>query len=185
MNDDIFYIRQFLNGNEAGFDMLVRKYQNRVLNIVYSIIGRDRESEDIAQEVFIKIYHNISSFKYNSKFSTWLYRITVNTVYDFLRKRKNIVNAQSIVEQSADICENNYDKLAERERKSLVQKALEKVPLKYRTAVVLKDIEELSYIEISGVLGCSIGTVESRIYRARQFLKEELLKLEGMPYERM
>jgi RNA polymerase sigma-70 factor (ECF subfamily) len=179
MNDDIIYIAQFLGGEGQGFDMLVKKYQNRVLNIVYSLIGQDRESEDIAQEVFLKVYHNLSSFKQHSKFSTWLYRITVNTAYDFLRKRKNIVSTDKVIEEKENNPENYYDRLIARERKTIVQKAIERVPLKYRTAVILKDIEGLSYIEISDVLHCSIGTVESRIYRARQALKEELLKLEG------
>lgn len=159
--------------------MLVRKYQNRILNIVYSLVGRDRESEDIAQEVFLKVYHNVAYFKQRSKFSTWLYRITVNTVYDFLRKRKNFIIAGEIVEKSAANCEDSYDKLQARERKAIIQKALGRVPFKYRTAVILKDIEGLSYSEISEALRCSIGTVESRIYRARKFLKDELFKLEG------
>jgi RNA polymerase sigma-70 factor (ECF subfamily) len=179
MEEDIIYIEQFLNGEEAGFEMLVRKYQNRILNIVYSLIGRDRESEDIAQEVFLKVYHNVCYFKQRSKFSTWLYRITVNTVYDFLRKRKNFINAEEVIEKSATTREDSYNKLQARERKAIIQKALERIPFKYRTAVTLKDIEGLSYLEISGVLRCSIGTVESRIYRARQFLKDELLKFEG------
>jgi RNA polymerase sigma-70 factor (ECF subfamily) len=75
--------------------------------------------------------------------------------------------------------EDCREKIMAKDRKSIVQKALEKVPVEYRTAVVLKDIEGLSYLEIAGVLNCAIGTVESKIYRARQFLKKELVKIEG------
>ena len=179
MNEDIIYIEQFLAGEEKGFEMLVRKYQDRVLNIVYSLIGRDRESEDIAQEVFLKVYRSLRSFRQRCQFSTWLYRIVVNTAYDFLRRRRNLVSDEGVLERSAAVCEGPKDALLMREREAMIQKALGSIPIKYRTAVVLKDIEGLSYIEISRVLRCSIGTVESRIYRARQFLKEELLKFGG------
>ena len=179
MNEDIIYIEQFLAGEEKGFEMLVRKYQDRVLNIVYSLIGRDRESEDIAQEVFLKVYRSLRSFRQRCQFSTWLYRIVVNTAYDFLRRRRNLVSDEGVLERSAAVCEGPKDALLMREREAMIQKAFGSIPIKYRTAVVLKDIEGLSYIEISRVLRCSIGTVESRIYRARQFLKEELLKFGG------
>lgn len=179
MNEDSFYIEQFLNGEEKGFEMLVRKYQNRVLNIVYSLIGQDRESEDIMQEVFMKVYHSLKSFKQQSQFSTWLYRIVVNTAYDCLRRRRNFVSDEGILETSAVTYEGPRDALLAREKEAMIQKALENIPLKFRVAVVLKDIEGLSYIEISRVLRCSIGTVESKIYRARQLLKRELFKLGG------
>ncbi|MDD5247213.1 MAG: sigma-70 family RNA polymerase sigma factor, partial [Candidatus Omnitrophica bacterium] len=88
MNEDSLYIERFLSGENSAFEALVRKYQNRVLNIVYSLIGKDRESEDIVQDVFLKVYHGLESFNGRSRFSTWLYRITVNTTYDFLRRRR-------------------------------------------------------------------------------------------------
>lgn len=179
MNEDNLYIEQFLSGEEKGFDMLVRKYQDRVLNIVYSLIGRDRESEDIMQEVFLKVYHSLKSFKQRSQFSTWLYRIVMNTAYDFLRKRRNVISDDGILERSAAAYGGPKEALLIKEREEMIRKALGNIPVKFRAAVVLKDIDGLSYIEISKVLGCSIGTVESRIYRARQFLKVELLKLGG------
>lgn len=185
MNVDILYIEQFLRGEQEGFEMLVRKYQDRVLNIVYSLIGMDRESEDIAQEVFLKVYRNLRSFKQRCQFSTWLYRIVVNTTYDFLRKRRNFISDKDIPEMIAANGGSPKDALLTKERESMVQKALSSIPLKYRTALILKDIDGLSYIEISRVLCCRIGTVESRIYRARQFLKEGLFKLEGKPNEGM
>ena len=88
MSEEITCIERFLAGENEGFEILVRKYQGRVLNIVYSLVGQDREAEDIMQEVFLKVYDNLKGFKQKSQFSTWLYRITVNTTYDFLRKRK-------------------------------------------------------------------------------------------------
>jgi RNA polymerase sigma-70 factor (ECF subfamily) len=162
-----------------GFEKLVRKYQDRVLNIVYSVIGQDRESEDISQEVFLKVYHKLDSFSRRCQFSTWLYRIVVNTTYDFLRKRKNFVSYTAAMEKVAVAYDGPADALLKKEKEAILQRALANIPLKYRTALVLKDIEGLSYSQIRQVLRCRIGTVESRIYRARQMLKEELLKREG------
>jgi RNA polymerase sigma-70 factor, ECF subfamily len=179
MDEDTIYIDQFLEGQVQGFEALVRKYQNRVLNIVYSLIGQDRESEDIMQEVFMKVYHHLDGFKKNSRFLTWLYRITVNTTYDFLRKRKYLVNDEEQLKLSVSQMPGPREALLAREKETIIQDALGKIPLKFRAAVVLKDIEDLSYQQIAEILHCSIGTVESKIYRARQFLKAGLLKFEG------
>ena len=175
-SEDNLYIEQFLAGEEKGFEMLVKKYQNRALNIVYSLIGRDRESEDITQEVFLKVYRNLRSFKERSQFSTWLYRIVVNTTYDFARRRRNSVNNEGILNNIVAGSRGPGDTLLSKEKEQMVQRALENVPFKFRVALVLKDIDGLSYIEIARVLRCRLGTVESKIYRARQFLKAELLK---------
>jgi RNA polymerase sigma-70 factor, ECF subfamily len=179
MPEDSVYIDQFLGGNSQGFEMLVRKYQNKALNIVYSLIGNDRESEDIVQEAFIKMYHGLKSFNRRSQFSTWAYRIVVNTAYDFLRRRKHFVQDEVVLENIPSGTEDPRAAQLSREKEALIRAALERVPLKFRTPVVLRDIEGLSYMEISQVLRCSIGTVESRIYRARQFLKDELLRGEA------
>ena len=179
MDEDILYIEQFLGGDEKGFEMLVRKYQDRVLNIVHSLIGKDGESEDIAQEVFLKVYNNLRTFRGHSQFSTWLYRIVVNAVYGFTRGRGKMVNDEGAIKNSATAYKGPRDNLIIKEREALLNKALENVPINFKTALIFKDIEGLSYIEISKILCCSIGTVESRIYRARQFLKGELLKVGG------
>ncbi|MFB3920021.1 RNA polymerase sigma factor RpoE [Candidatus Velamenicoccus archaeovorus] len=182
MKEDAFYIEQFLGGEEKAFEAIVRKYQNRVLNIVFSLIGKDRESEDIAQEAFLKAYRGLKGFRRRCSFSTWLYRIVLNTTYDFLRKRRDVVTEEEALGQSVDARGGHNDVLfvlLMKERDVLIQKALGKVPLAYRSAVVLKDIEGLSYAEISKILSCRIGTVESRIYRARQLLKKELMKFGG------
>ena len=178
MSEEITCIERFLAGENEGFEILVRKYQGRVLNIVYSLVGQDREAEDIIQEVFLKVYDNLKGFKQKSQFSTWLYRITVNTTYDFLRKRKGLAE-EGLFEKIVAFYGRPDDDLLLEEREEMVQAALNKVPFKFRTALVLKDIEGLSYNQISEVLCCSIGTVESKIYRARMFLRKELLRLEG------
>ncbi|MFA5114945.1 MAG: sigma-70 family RNA polymerase sigma factor [Candidatus Omnitrophota bacterium] len=175
-NEDSLFIERFLGGETGGFEELVRKYQDRVLNIVYSLIGKDRECEDIAQEVFLKVYHNLGSFRQRSQFSTWLYRIAVNATYDFLRRRRNFLDEEVSPENIAAGSDGPREALSKREKEAALKTALAAVPLEYRTALVLKDIEGLSYAQIAQVLGCRMGTVESRIYRARQILKEKLLK---------
>jgi len=177
IDEDVLCVETFLKGADRGFEDLVRRYENRVLNIIYSLIRSDSESRDIAQEVFLKVYHNLESFRRQSRFSTWLYRITVNTVYDFLRKRKNITQDAVFFEPLAASDQGPREVLLAKEKGEIVRLALAKVPFKFRSALVLKDIENLSYLEISEVLHCSLGTVESKIYRARKFLKQELLKL--------
>ncbi len=178
MNEDGLYIKQFLSGEKEGFEILVRKYQDRVLNIVYSLIRRDMESEDIMQEVFLKAYRNLKFFRQESQFSTWLYRIVVNTTYDFLRKRKGFVRNEGILDTNTDV-DGPRDALLAKEKEIMIQDLLLSVPFKFRSALVLKDIEGLSYVEISRILCCSIGTVESRIHRARLFLKKRLLRSGG------
>lgn len=179
MDEDTLFIHKFLDGDEKGFEALVNKYQDRVLNIACSIAGKDRDGEDIAQETFLKVYYGLKSFKRNAQFSTWLYRIAVNTAYSCMRKRDRYVKDENVLEASISTDAGPKDALLIKEKQAMLKKALMKVPVKFRAAMVLKDIEGLSYAEISKVLNCRIGTVESKIYRARQFLKEELLKIEG------
>ncbi|MDD5504641.1 MAG: sigma-70 family RNA polymerase sigma factor [Candidatus Omnitrophica bacterium] len=179
MKEDSLYIDRFLSGDITGFEMLVRKYQDRALNIIYSLIGRDGESEDIMQEAFLRVYHNLKGFNRNSSFSTWFYRIIVNLTYDFLRKRRNAIQDENSIKESVSGQADPRKALSLKEEGLIVSKALEDVPVKFRAALVLKDIEGLSYKDISRILCCSIGTVESRIYRARQCLKKVLGRLGG------
>jgi RNA polymerase sigma-70 factor (ECF subfamily) len=172
MDEDIRYIERFLAGEHAGFEALVKKYQSRVLNIVYSMIGRDRDCDDIMQDVFLKVYHHLRGFNRASRFSTWLYRIVANSVYDLLRRRKTLVLDNDALETRASKDDDPQEAL-------LAKEALNRVPSAYRMAIVLKDIEGLSYEEISHVLRCRIGTVESKIFRGRQYLREAILKGEG------
>lgn len=171
--EDERLIERFLSGDEEGFEMLVKKYQNHVVNIVYSLTGETQDADDIAQEVFIKVYKNLGSFSKKAKFSTWLYRITVNTTYNHLKKEKRYV--PSDYRKDSDVFKKiPLEDLERGELKELIRKSIEKLPFKYRTVIVLKEIEGLSYKEIAKSLGCRIGTVESRLFRARYMLKKIL-----------
>jgi len=172
MKDEIL-INRFLSQDEEGFKMLVQKYQNQVVNIVYSLTGATSDAEDIAQEVFIKVYRSLKGFQKKAEFSTWLYRITVNTTYNYLKKqRKHLLS--EYLDEAIPASSKPLKELEAKETQQMINKALEALPFKFRTAVVLKEIEGLSYKEIAKTLGCRIGTVESRLFRARQMLKRIL-----------
>lgn len=174
--EDNSLINRFLEGDQEGFNMLVRKYQNRVFNTIYSLIGSNSGVDDIAQDVFIKVYRNLSFFNRKAEFSTWLYRIVVNTTYNHLKKEKKYTSLDYALDK--DNTNSRESKgLVNQETQELVRNAIDKLPFKYRTVVVLKDIEGFSYGDIAKTLGCSIGTVESRIFRARNILKEILTPL--------
>ena len=173
MDQDLILIERFKKGALEGFEMLVKKYQNMVVNLVYGLIRNSHDAQDVAQDVFMKVYHNIDSYKAQAKFSSWLYRVTVNTTYDHLRKYKQrpVSLDETMYETIADTKEAP-DSLA----KELVNDALLKIPYEYRCVLVLRELEGLSYEEIAQALKISIGTVESRIFRGRVMLKDILVK---------
>jgi RNA polymerase sigma-70 factor (ECF subfamily) len=175
MEDNIL-IDKFLSGDQEGFEMLVKKYQNKVLNIVYSLIGAAHQAEDIAQEIFIKVYNQLHSFKREAEFSTWLYRVAVNTTYNYIKKEKRYIPLENIKRAQA-LGKNALENLESKERRQIVNKAIESLPFKFRTVLVLKEIEGLSYKDIAKTLGCRIGTVESRLFRARDMLKKVLFPI--------
>lgn len=153
--------------------MLVKKYHSRAINIAYSLLSNLADAQDAAQEAFLNIYRKLKDFRMDSSFSTWLYRIVVNSSYDLMRKRKvGHVSLDDIELNLIPAAEDISDYL----KKETVQAALERLPFEYRSAIVLREMEDLSYEEIAKILNINIGTVESRIFRARQMLKEIFLK---------
>ena len=155
-----------------------------MFNIAYRMVGNTDEAYEIAQEVFLKAYKSIKDFKGNSLFSTWLYRITTNTCLDELRKKKKVISLDedikfgdaSIKHQIRDDSPGPEDLIEKAETVKLVNEMIELLPEDYKSIIVLRDIQEFSYKEISQIIKCPIGTVKSRINRARQMLKELFLK---------
>jgi RNA polymerase sigma-70 factor (ECF subfamily) len=174
-------------GDRDAFNMLVEKYQTQVINIAYSMLSNREDALDAAQEVFVKIYKNIGGFKGNSSLSTWIYRIVSNVCNDILRKRRKNTNVISISTSAQEDDENkDFDitdtnptpeellELSEQQR--VVRTAISELSDEYREIVTLCDIEQLSYDEISQILKCPVGTVKSRLNRARSALKKKLIK---------
>jgi RNA polymerase sigma-70 factor (ECF subfamily) len=180
--------------DERAFGELVRRFQGRVTNLVSRVLN-DREcSDDLAQEVFVRVYVHRRNYRRGSKFSTWLFTIAANLAKNEIRRRvrrrnwfsldalQEMVNDSAI--QLADPAEGQEKGLERAQLQEAIARAIATVPEKYRLALVLRDIEGMAYEEIGQVLGIPGGTVRSRINRARAMLKHKLLSLlrrEGMP----
>jgi RNA polymerase sigma-70 factor (ECF subfamily) len=176
--DEKELIRRSQAGDGEAFGVLVERYKGKVFSLAYGFT-RDRvAADDLAQEVFIKVYLCLSKFQAKSEFGTWLYRVAVNHIKDYLRKNKKrmkeipLEEAGDRVLASSDLGPEEQ-RLREGERE-IVQAALARLPERYRTILTLRDIDGLSYEEISGILKLSPGTVDSRLHRARRKLREKL-----------
>lgn len=184
--EDRKLIKLAQEGNEESFSELVRRYQSKVFSMALNFT-RDRETaDDLSQEIFLKAYLALPKFRFESEFGTWLYRVALNHVRDFLRRKGRIkeVSLEEIGEIS--VSEEGVEKMEkereEERRKRLLRASVETLPPKYRIVLTLRDIQGLAYDEISRVLKVSPGTVDSRLHRARKMLRKKLLQhlsLEG------
>jgi RNA polymerase sigma-70 factor (ECF subfamily) len=173
-------------GDKAAFDVLVRKYQHRVLKLVGRFVSDAAEAEDVAQEAFLKAYRALASFRGDSAFYTWLYRIAINTAKNAL-----VSNRRRPVDFDLDLQDpEQYDRharlkegdtpegvLLTEEIRTVVERAMEQLPEDLRTAIVLRELEGLSYEEIAEAMDCPVGTVRSRIFRAREAIDRKLKPL--------
>ena len=176
LDDDYAIIRQFIDGDPSAFQILVKRHKEKVRNIVYITMNNSALVDDIAQEVFITVYRNLKYFRFESQFTTWLYRITVNRCKDYLRKM-NVRKIFSPLEEGNEVAEFSTP-TENKDVSRIVMDAISKLPVKLRMPLILKDIEGFSYQEISETLKCEMGTVKSRIFRGREKLKEILQPLE-------
>ena len=171
-------------GVEEAFEILIQRYQQPVYNLVCRLLNDPSDAADIVQEVFLKVFRSIASFRGNSSLKTWIYRIAVNEAYNHRRwfsrhQRQEVALGRedglpNYADSVADPSPTPFDQAADHETRALVEKALEKLNPKFRAAVVLRDIEDLSYEEIAAVLEISLGTVKSRILRGREALRKVL-----------
>lgn len=180
-------IKAFLSNEKDAFDRLIHLHQRMVFNLCYRFLGHYEDANDCAQEVFIKVFQSLKRFRFESNFSTWLYRITVNTCknklnsLDFrLRFKKMRLNNNKPTEnapQSVEIGNDTYSpdsSLKRKEISELIQDAVNKLPTPQKMVVVLRDMEGRSYEEIVEITGFKLGTVKSKLSRARQELREIL-----------
>ncbi|HJW81754.1 MAG TPA: RNA polymerase sigma factor RpoE, partial [Acidiferrobacterales bacterium] len=173
-------------GDKSAFDLLVRKYQHRIAKLVSRYVYDRSEVEDVTQEAFIKAYRAIKGFRGESAFYTWLYRIAINTAKNYLvaqGRRPPIADVETEEAEASDIGTNLRDAttperhLLADEIGRTVERVLAALPEDLRTAVTLREIDGLSYEEIAEVMDCPIGTVRSRIFRAREAIDKELQPL--------
>ena len=173
-------ILRFQQGDELAYVELVNRYRNRLINFVFRFVGSSEEAEDIVQDTFVKLYQKKDYYRPISAFSTWIFTIASNLAKTELRKRKrrkvSYLSQIGMEEKDFDIpVEDTTDEETVGEyTESQIQDAIQSLQLHFRTALILRDIEELSYEEISKILDVPLGTIKSRINRARLQLQKKL-----------
>jgi RNA polymerase sigma-70 factor (ECF subfamily) len=165
-------------GRADAYAELVRTYQSKVFNMAYGFTGNRESADDLTQEVFLKAYLALPRFRFGSSFGTWLYRIAVNHIKDFLRKKGKVreVSLEAVGEPAAagDAFAALEDEREDERKRRLVRRELAAMPEKYRIVLTLRDVEGLPYEEIARVLGLSPGTLDSRLHRARKMLRTKV-----------
>jgi RNA polymerase sigma-70 factor (ECF subfamily) len=175
-------------GDEDAFEILVNRHQTSVLNLIYRFIGNRTQAKDLAQDVFIRVWQAAGSYQPKAKFTTWIYRITVNLCFNELKSarrkkwfsfhRTDEHSENGIEETLSDGAPSAEDLLLSKERSRQISDALQSLPDNQRMALVLKKYDGLSYEEIARVMGCSVPAVESLLVRAKRALQEKLKNYE-------
>ncbi len=181
-DDDQILIQRCLAGQSEAFGDLVLRYQDRLYSSVYMMVSSPEDARDLTQEAFVHAFRRLDSFRGDSAFYTWLFRIAVNATISFRRKaaRLKTYSVESVREASGnEPIDGNSDtrpssRMETEEQQRLVRAALEELSEEFRTAIVLTEIEGLSYEDAAEAVGCPIGTIRSRIHSARNELREKL-----------
>ncbi|MBN1897434.1 MAG: sigma-70 family RNA polymerase sigma factor [Spirochaetes bacterium] len=184
-NEDFELIKAFLSSKKEAFDKLVLKYQDLVFNVCFRFFGNHDEADDCSQETFIKVYKSMKNFKFQSSFSTWLYRIAMNTCknrlasleYRFSKKMIRLDKNPDEEGKTIDVQDDTYSPITiveRQEKEKMIQQAINKLPSDQKQVIVLRDIENLSYEEIVKITDLKLGTVKSKLARARESLRDKL-----------
>lgn len=179
-------VERVQKGDKRAFDLLVIKYQHKVLAVIGRLIRDHAEAQDVAQEAFIKAYRALPNFRGDSAFYTWIYRIAINTAKNYLVARNRRPPASDLDVDEAEFFSGNdaihemntpERNLLRDELQSTIEQAFADLPKDLRTAVSLRELEGLSYEEIAEVMECPVGTVRSRIFRAREAIDKRIKPL--------
>ena len=164
-------VQRFQGGDRSVFNQLVPKYRNRVMGIATRMLGDRVEAEDLAQDVFVKVYHGLQGFQGESLFSTWLYRITANSCLNHRKRRRRETQISDGADDPeltlSDPSSDPHHLLEQKELKIVLEKSIQSLPEEQRIVLILRDIEGLSYEAVAASLGLELGTVRSRLHRAR------------------
>lgn len=182
--DDFERIERVKQGDESAFREIVEKHREAIFNLCVRYLGSPEDAEEIAQDVFIKLYRHIPKYEPRAKLSTLLYRMAVNLSLNRIRDRKrrrwislDRFPETSVQDGSRDIQDQPQQLLERKERQTAVRQAVDALPPNQRMAVILKRFQGLSYAEIADVMSCSVSAVESRLHRAKQTLRKKLSSL--------
>jgi RNA polymerase sigma-70 factor (ECF subfamily) len=185
-NVDRELVKKVQQGEKSAFDLLVRKYQFKIIKLISRYVHDPSEASDVAQEAFLKAYRALPGFRGESAFYTWLYRIAINTAKNYIvaqsrRPPGADIDAQEAEQFEGQVFLKEYETperlLLKDEIEATVFKAIEELPEDLRTAITLRELEGMSYEEIAQSMGCPIGTVRSRIFRARESIDAKLRPL--------
>ena len=181
---DLVLVKRVQRGDKTAFDLLVRKYQHKVVKLVLRYVRNPAEAEDIAQEAFIKAYRALPQFRGDSAFYTWMYRIAINTAKNSLASRDRSPIAYDLDLTDPEESHSVQTKLQDpdtpeglaltEEIRGIVNSAIDALPEELKTAIVLRELDGLSYEEIAAAMECPVGTVRSRIFRAREAIDKRL-----------
>lgn len=179
--NDQHYINQIIEGNTNAFSVLVNQYKDLVFTLAFKMLKNKEEAEEISQDTFIKTFNSINKFKGDSKFSTWIYKITYNTCLDSLKKGKkdnNIVFIEDFNEYQVKVIENILENIDEKERNQKIQECLQLLPSEEAFLLTLYYFDDQSIDEIAKVIDCNANNVKIKLYRSRKklasILKEQL-----------
>jgi RNA polymerase sigma-70 factor (ECF subfamily) len=183
--EDARILRGLRAGIEEAYEELISRYEQPVYGMVYRLLGNQSDASDVVQEVFLKVFRGVASFREQSSLRTWIYRIAVNEAHNhrrwFARHCRHEVSMTdgqaergNSLEYTPDRGLSPYEQTLESEHRTLIEHALTRISPTFQTAVVLRDIQNLSYEEIAEILQVSLGTVKSRILRGREALRREL-----------
>jgi len=183
--EDARILRGLRSGIEDAYEELIERYEQQIFGMVYRLLGNQSDASDVVQEVFLKVFRGVSTFREQSSLRTWIYRIAVNEANNhrrwFVRHCKLEVPLEetrpehpSSIEYTPDPGRSPFEQAMDSETRTLIERALTQINPVFRTAVVLRDVQNLSYEEIAEILQVSLGTVKSRILRGREALRREL-----------
>lgn len=174
-------IKRFQQGDLRAFDVIVGRYKDQLLNFAFRFLGNMEEAQDVVQETFLRLYRNKNAYRRIAKFSTWLYTISSNLAKTELRKRKRrkLVSISDLGFEDKEYEIEDHRANTERQadsslKEKIIQSAIEELPPRFRQVIILRDIQELSYEEVGKILNIPLGTVKSRVNRARLKLQEKL-----------
>ncbi len=176
--DDFELIDRFLEGDIGAYESLLKKYQQEIYYFVLRMVGRSQDAEDITQMAFVNVFRSLHKFKKQSQFKTWLYKIAFNLCLNHLKKNK--VRETEELDYSMASDDDPAATVVDRERKEQLAQAIEELPEKQRLTVILRTYHDLSYQEVSQVLGCSEGAAKANFHFALQKLKKKLGKIYGL-----
>ena len=185
MIPDNIIVQQIKEGKTESFEVLVERYQKQVYNIAYRYTGSRDDAYDLSQEAFLKAYRGINNFRQDSSFKTWIYHIVANVCRDYLRKDKKVhkvsidepvqSNDGDMEKQLTDNAKGPDEVYESKELSEFIQGIINNLQREYKEVIILREMQQLSYEEIAKVLNCSVGTVKSRLNRARKILKDRII----------